>query len=244
MKPLLLCFVILTFLISTACNADNQQEAASIEQQPEIFASENTSESSVQQETDYQALTKDEYEDYNYMIEQSTPNDGYQYTGETNITIEDRSLILEDTPESKQEETVILDFRYTITAEFDKKYEILADIAPHSISIENEKKRLEDGVYIESYVIHKITSLTEGQYSQENLANGEVNPLHYRGWEKCIDDYNLIEYEIINVDFTITYSPKMNERGPQYSEGTHNRSYIVGKTSSDDSYKIYAFGFM
>jgi len=162
-------------------------------------------------------------------------NEAYTFDGETDLQVDDRSFILEDIPENVFEDIVVKDFLYSITAEFDKKYKILADIEPHLISIENEKESFEDGVYIKSYVIHKITSLTEEQYSQETLENGEINPLHYRGWKKRIDDYSLIEYEIINVNFTLTYSPKKNERGPQYGEGTHNRSYIVGKTVDDGS---------
>ncbi|WP_170240241.1 hypothetical protein [Thermosediminibacter litoriperuensis] len=54
----------------------------------------------------------------------------------------------------------------------------------------------------------------------------------------------MTEYEIINVTFTQTLSEKAKEQGPQWGDGTYNRSFIVGKTADDDSYRIFDFGDM
>lgn len=171
-------------------------------------------------------------------------NEAYAFVGETNVKVDDRSFVLEDTPENNAEDIVIKDFLYTITAEFDNKYDILADIAAHSTSIESEKKHFEDGIYTQSYVIHEITTLTLEQYNREKKDNDEENPLYYYGWEERIEEYNLVEYEIVNVGFTIALSSKANEMGPQWGDGTYNRSFIVGKTVDESSYKIYDFGMM
>lgn len=183
-------------------------------------------------------------ERYSYMIEQSVPNDSYQYTGETNMTIEDRSFILEDTPESVQEETVVLDFYYTITAEYAKKYDIQANIESHRISIENERKSFEEGRNTTAYTIHQIETLTEDQYTQQYNADGDSNPLYYAWLEKRLDEYGLGDYAIINVTFTQTLSDAKINAGPQYGNGTYERNYLVGKTKDDDSYEIYDFGWM
>lgn len=165
-----------------------------------------------------------------------TSEEPYTFKGESNISVGDRNFILEDIPKSIAEETVMKHFLYTITADFDSKHNILADIEPHKISIESEKKQFKDGVYTQSYKIHKISTLTEKEY------NSEENPLHYYGWNKVVDEYNLSDYKIVNVDYTKKLSEKAIERGPQWGDGTYNRSFIVGKTSKDNSYKIFDFG--
>ncbi|WP_148865617.1 hypothetical protein [Thermosediminibacter litoriperuensis] len=75
---------------------------------------------------------------------------------------------MEDIPENIVEETVMKEFLYTITAEFDAMSDILADIEPHRISIENEKKLFEDDIYIQSYIIHEISTLTEKNIVSQN----------------------------------------------------------------------------
>lgn len=178
-------------------------------------------------------------------IEDNLPPAGiYIYDGETELTIEDRFFLLEALPQNIAEDVVVRDFLYTITAEFDKKREILADIESHNISITNEKRNFAEEIYVQSYVIHDIATLTEEQYNQRETADGEHNRLFYYGVEKRIEDYNLIEYEIVNVDFTKVLSPKSNERGPHWGDGTYNRSFIVGMAEGDSSYKIYDFGMM
>lgn len=151
---------------------------------------------------------------------------------------------MEDIPENIAEETVIKDFLYTITADFDAKSDILSNIEPHKISIESEKKKFEDNIYTQSYIIHEISTLTEKEYNEQKLDNDKQNPLYYYGWEECIEEYKLTEYEIINVKFTQTLSEKANKLGPQWGDGTYNRSYIVGKTADNNSYKIFDFGEM
>lgn len=165
-----------------------------------------------------------------------TSEESYTFKGESNVNVEERYFILEDIPESIAEEIVIKDFLYTITADFDSMYNTLADIEPHKVSIENQKKQYKEGIYTQSYKIHKISTLTEGEY------NNEQNPLCYYGWEEIVNEYNLSDYKIVNVDYTKKLSDKAMERGPQWGSGTYNRSFIVGKTAEDNSYKIFDFG--
>ena len=168
----------------------------------------------------------------------------YSYTGETDIEIDDRSFVLEDPPESKAEEAVVMDFLYTITGEFDKKPEVIADIEPLRMSIEAEKNHLEEGVYIKSYVIHNIATLSEEQYANDDSSEKNNDPLYYVNLQNLLDEYDLVDYKIVNVDYTMMYSEKALEWGPQYPEGTYSRSYLVGKEFSSDNYKIYDYGSM
>ena len=68
-----------------------------------------------------------------------TPQE-YTFNAETNLEIDGRSFILENTPENIAEDIVVKDFLYSITGEFDKKFEILADIDVHVISIDSENQ--------------------------------------------------------------------------------------------------------
>jgi len=148
------------------------------------------------------------------------------------VTVDDRNLILEDIAENIAEETVIKDFLYTITAEFDSKYDILAHIEPHVISIESEKEQFNNGIYVRLCKIHKISTLTEKEYKDEQ------NPLCYYNWEEIVNKHDLSDYKIVNIDYTIESSGQ----APQWGNGTYNRSFVVGKTAKDNSYKIFDFG--
>lgn len=173
-----------------------------------------------------------------------TSEETYAFKGDSNVSVDDRKFVLEDIPKNIAEETVIRYFLYTINADFDAESVILSDIEPHKISTENKKKQFKDNIYTQSYVIHKISTLTESEYSERELDNGEHNPLYYYGWKERIKEYKLTEYKIVNVNFTQTLSKKAIEQGPQWGNGTYNRSFIVGKTADDNSYKIYDFGMM
>lgn len=168
----------------------------------------------------------------------------YIYNGETEINVDARIFKLEDIPNNIAEETVVNQFLYSIVGDFDNMSDILADIESHNISIKNEEKNLNDGLYMKSYIIHEISTLSEDEYNQNKLENDEVNPLYYYRWQDIVEKYNLKEYEIINVNFTQAHSDKLIELGPQWGDGTYDRSFIIGKSPKDKNYKIYDFGMM
>ena len=172
------------------------------------------------------------------------PKESYIYNGETEINMDDRTFILEDTPKNMAEETVVNNFLYSITADFNGLSDVLAELEPYKISIKNEEKNFNDGLYMKSYIIHEIITLSEDEYDQEKLDNDEQNSLYYYGWQEVVEKYNLKEYEIISVNYTQAHSDKSIESGPQWGDGTYNRSFIVGKSPDDNNYKIYDFGMM
>ncbi len=172
------------------------------------------------------------------------PEDVYTYNGETNVNIDNRNFKLEDIPDNLAEEIVVNNFLYSITADFDSMLDILANIETHKISIENEEKHFNEDIYIRSYIIHEISTLSKDEYDKKELENGGQNTLYYYGWHEIIEKHNLVEYEIINVNFTQKHSNKSKELIPQWGDGTYSRSFIVGKPSDDTEYKIYDFGMM
>lgn len=151
---------------------------------------------------------------------------------------EGSSYTLDVTPQSAAEEIVVNYFLYTIARDYDGLSKVLADIEPHRSIIENERENYEEGIFIKSYTIHDISTLPERGYSDEN------HILFYYGWEEIVDRYELIEYEIVRVKFTQLHSEKSNKLIPQWGDGTYHRSFIVGKSSDDENYRIYDFGMM
>lgn len=177
-------------------------------------------------------------------IEVNHKTEKYIYNGETEIEIDGRSFQLDDIPKNIAEETVINDFKYSIVGDFESISKTLADIEGLKISLKNEEEQFYEGLGMQSYNIHEISTLSESEYSQEKLENGEHNPLYFYGWEDIVEKHNLKEYEIINVKFTQKHSDKSIELGPQYGDGTFNRNFIVGKSPKDSHYKIYEYGMM
>lgn len=129
-------------------------------------------------------------------------NNNYEYNGIKELIQEDRSLKLEELTESYEEETVILHFIYSISQEYDSLLDVYADTEISKNSVENQEKQFNEGLYIKKYIVHSISTVTEKEYGTEKKKTGEFNPLYYYGLKSVIDEFNLIEYKVINVDFT------------------------------------------
>jgi len=156
-------------------------------------------------------------------------NEPYIFNGVTSTQVGNAYFITEDKPETKQEELVYLYFLYSVDKEFDKKYEIFADIEANKISIENEKKNTDPEIYT-SYVLHNISTLDKKyQESERSVTDGVAK------------QYNLTDFEIINAVYTQKHSDKLLSLGPQWGDGTMSRNFIVGKNKTDKTYKIYEF---
>ncbi|MDR1689561.1 MAG: hypothetical protein LBS21_13270 [Clostridiales bacterium] len=170
----------------------------------------------------------------------------YDFVAEPYFEIDGRSITFEDIPENIAEMAVAYEFLYTITGETDKKAHILADSETHRLILNNEKKQIEEELFMQKFIIHKSTVLTEDQYGREYAPElgTYTNSLIYDGWRECVEKFGLTEFEIINAEFSQCYSPKALERSPQHGNGFHRRSFIVGKNAKDDAYKIYDFGLM
>lgn len=166
----------------------------------------------------------------------------YSYDGQTSIEVEGRKFLLEVKPDGPAQETVIKDFLYSITADFEERSKIYADKEDFVWFLDIEKDEFAFGVYIESYRIHELMTLSEIEYS---IDRGEIygeDPIYYEGWDQIVEEYQLQEYEIITVHFTQEYSQKASEFPPQWGDGTYYKSYLVGKTSTDSNYRIYDMG--
>lgn len=151
-------------------------------------------------------------------------NKPYVFEGVTSIKDGDLYFLAEDQPDTAQEELVYLNFLYKVEKNFDKKYELLSNTEAHKISIENEKSNTDPDIYT-SYVIHEISTVDKSEQDAD----------------KILKKYNLSEYEIINAVYTQKHSLKLLTLGPQWGDGTYSRNFIVGRSKTDKSYKIYDF---
>lgn len=160
-----------------------------------------------------------------FGTDSKTKGDSYMFSGTSFVKLGDKYFIAEDTPENKQEELIYFDFLYTVNGEIHKKTDILANIEPLRISLENERENIEPENYT-SYVLHSLSTIPDKQ--SQNV-------------DHTIKKYSLTEYEIINAVYTQKHSNIKSIIDPHWGDGTYSRNYVVGKTAEDDTYKIYEF---
>lgn len=166
----------------------------------------------------------------------------YRYNGQTKLELEGREFLLEVRPESLAQEIVTRDFLYTIAADFESKSKIYDDREEFDRLLDIQKDEFALGLYVQSYIIHELMTLSEIEYSIDRGEKYGEDPIYYEGWDQIVDEYNLIEYEIITVHFTQEYSHKASEHSLQWGDGIYYRSYLVGKRSTDSNYRIYDLG--
>lgn len=165
------------------------------------------------------------------------PAQPYDYTESTSFEADDRSLVVEDTPQTTAEAVVLMDFIYSTTAEFERKREILPNDSA-DWSFETEQTRFDDGIYTLSRVIHTMETLTEERYIKVK-SDGTTNP-YYCDLGAAVAEHSLDEYYVVLVEFTEVLSEETHARGPQWGDGTFENLYLVGRTAHDDGLKIYS----
>ncbi len=149
-------------------------------------------------------------------------NEFYEFRGITGVSEGNLYFLSEAIPDTIQQETVYLDFLYTVEKNYDKKYDIID--GAHWLSIDNEKKNNDPDIYT-SYVIHNISTLDKSEQDDDYI----------------FEKYGIVDYERINVVYSQKHSAKLLSLGPQWGDGTLSRDYIVGKSNTDKNYKIYDF---
>ncbi|MBP2028580.1 hypothetical protein J2Z35_002410 [Acetoanaerobium pronyense] len=87
-------------------------------------------------------------------------SDEYIYSGKTILNLDDRSFILGSVPKSIEEETVVKDFLYTISGDFDSKFNLSEyEIINVTYSQKLSSKAIElgpqigDGTYNRSFIV-------------------------------------------------------------------------------------------
>jgi hypothetical protein len=163
----------------------------------------------------------------------------YQYHDITEYEADGCLFQMEDAPQSAAEEVVAREFLYTITGNFDKKYDVWSGAEAHGISHENEKKNRAEGLFVNTYILHGIDTLTPEQYTAATLDGGEENPYYFAALDGLTAKYGIVDaFSIINVCYTMDMSAESVAAGPQWGPGTYTRNFLVAP-DADRGYRIY-----
>lgn len=176
-------------------------------------------------------------------IEQSIPVDDffrfyitdfpeYEYNGEIEKVFDDRTFVLEDTPENIVEELAVNNFYFDIAGEHDKLAEIMGENETLTISLESEKKHFDEGIYLITNIIHDVSIFTVDDFDQTiDWFKNKV--------KEDVEEFGLIEYSVARVDITWEHSEASLAMGPQIGDGRYERLYLCGKTDTSSEWKIY-----
>ena len=165
---------------------------------------------------------------------------GYQYTGFTEFTEDDRTLTVQDVPENLAEELLFSDYYFRTVFEFDGLLELQGSDSLR-IGAENERENAAEGMYFEKVTIHNFATMTEEDFTPGGayFADAERSFKFVDTANFMKDAYGLTEYAVIYLDLSWKWSEKALSMGPQLDDGRYERIYLVGKTSEDDNWRIY-----
>lgn len=158
----------------------------------------------------------------------------YVFDGPTSVLAGGQYLLVENPPQTAQEELVYLHFLYDVNKDFSKLQNILAPVKELQTTVGYRKT---DPNLYTSYVLHQFSTLDSSLVNQASAGYY----YDYFGLDELIKKYRLVNYQIINVVYTQRHSEAFAALGPQYSSGTLSRNYLVAKARGDESFLIYDF---
>ncbi len=145
---------------------------------------------------------------------------------------DDRRFYLQDTPGNEAEDTVANSYRYELTCEYEKLSAIYGENEALKISANNIQSDHEKGIYKKEIIIHSLSTLTEeGLFSEDFQSANNV--------QEDVAKYGLVDFKVIAADFSMKWSEKALTQVPQWGDGRYTWFFLCGKTSSEDSWKIY-----
>ena len=124
-----------------------------------------------------------------------------------------------------------LNYQLDSAGDYDSKYEIWMENETHLISIRNEKKAFEEGLYMSEYRIHELETL-----SLEAVLNASDSTQDYI--LKQGEKYDLAEVAVVKVDVSWEHNPRSLDRHPQFGNGRYIQYYIVGRSQDDSDFKL------
>lgn len=157
-------------------------------------------------------------------VAQSHPEwEGYAYTGEVRISTGDRTFTLEDVPENPAEEAAANSYAFDIAENYQGLAELYSESESLLISAENDAESWETGAYTQTYTIHGLETLPQGQIPAQIVDQAEA--------------FGLGRYVVVRADVDWTYSDQKLAQGPQLGEGRYSRLFLCGE--KDGQWKIY-----
>lgn len=156
----------------------------------------------------------------------------YEFTGILDETVGDRHFESEITPVNIAENLVFCDYYYDIKGEYEKLSGINGDNEGLKISAINEKKRFDEGAYMQDYIIHSLSTWTKADFkSSEYIEKHSIT--------SDILKYQVSTFAIVQADISMVWSEEALKRGPQLENGEYRRLFLCGKKSDEDKWRIY-----
>lgn len=165
---------------------------------------------------------------------------GYQYTGQTRFTFDDRSLTLWDVPENMVEELLFTNYYFAAAFEFDGLLAIQGDESL-KINAQNEAKNAKEGIYFTDVTIHTLDALSEEDFTPGGSYFADENQvqLFVDELRELVQEYGLEQYAVVYADLSWQWSEKALSMGPQLGDGRYERLYLAGKVSEDANWLLY-----
>ncbi len=148
---------------------------------------------------------------------------------ENPFVLGDRTLVLDDTIENNLELMVYEYYRAQISGDYSKVKDMTAADGDLILSIENEEKQFNEGIYFNKIIIDEI----------DIIDKEDAKEIPNKNKQRIIDklsELQMQEFAIIEVEKTVKLNKKYLSLGPQIDDGEITRYYLIGK--KDDSYKI------
>ena len=161
-------------------------------------------------------------------IDQLEPREGI---GNEELVYEDRLFVCEDNVQNELEHLGYLNYQLDSAGDYDSKYEIWMENETGLISMRNEKKAFEEGLYMSEYRIHELETL-----SLEAVLNASDSTKTYILEQS--EKYNLVEVAVVKVDVSWVHNPRSLDRHPQFGNGRYIRYYVVGRPQADSDFKL------
>lgn len=153
----------------------------------------------------------------------------YAFTGKTKYDADGKSYRLEDTPDNEAEVLVAENLLCAVNGDFDREAQILGDTKYNRIDIESEKTGFQRGTSVQSYVIHRLSSLPEGRNTEED-----------REWVQSAEkEFGLTSFRVVTAVYTAQWPEGVI---PQWGNGTYTREFLTGRTEKEPVEKLYDFG--
>lgn len=149
----------------------------------------------------------------------------------------DRVFKSEIEPKSEAEKVILESFRIEISDEHDKCKNIYTE-KDYVDCIKIFQENFNEGLYTEQVLIHDLKKLEKEEYTNKS------HDLKYYENINNLNKFNPKEYEIIQVDYTIKLTDKLNNIS-QWGNGDWTRYYVMVKESKNSPWKIFdIYGYL
>lgn len=159
-------------------------------------------------------------------------SDGTIQNYDLNVNNNFRSFKTKVHPNSDEEKVILDAFKAQIIDDYDAFKDIYIGDKSSSSYKDYYKEQTKEGMYTRKVVIHSLEELSEDIYTDKSM-----DLKYYHSIDK-LKEYNPYEYKVFDVNYTITYTEKLN-RITQWGNGNYTRYYVVTREKEGSDWKIF-----